>query len=150
MIERRMDALKLQRVVRVCDVHRPQVFGAESGQTLFSDRDADLFDRVDVRHLVEDFLLVCVKGEECQVLRVEQTKDVLVQVEKNLVEIAGRVDLTGDPLDMLSKFHFLLQFLQVLRRRFGLHLGSSEDTRSMMRCGRRLEATEAQCFSIVS
>ena len=38
------------------------------------------------------------------------------------------MDLTGDPLDMFREFDFLLKFLQVLRRRFGLHLRSSEET----------------------
>jgi hypothetical protein len=53
-----------------------------------------------------------------------------MQVKKDLIEIVGSMDLTGNPLDMLREFDFLLQFLQVLRRRFGLHLSSSGDNRS--------------------
>jgi hypothetical protein len=74
--------------------------------------------------LVKDLLLVGIKGEERQVLGVEEAEDVFVQIEKDLVEIAGGVDLTGDPLDVLRKLDFLLQFMQVLGRRFGLHLSS--------------------------
>jgi hypothetical protein len=39
------------------------------------------------------------------------------------------VDLGGNPLHMLGKFDLLLKFLQILRRRFGLHVSSSEETR---------------------
>jgi hypothetical protein len=49
-----------------------------------------------------------------------------VQVEKDLVQIAGGVDLAGDPLEVFRELDFLLQILQVLRRRFSLHLRSSK------------------------
>jgi hypothetical protein len=47
-----------------------------------------------------------------------------------LVQIVRGVDLVGDSLHMLGKFDFLLEFLQILRRRFGLHVSSSEETRA--------------------
>ena len=85
MIERRMDALQFRRVIGVRNVHGPQVFGAEAGQALLGDRDADLLDRIDVGDLIEDFLLVGVKGEEGEVLGIKEAQNILVQVEKDLV-----------------------------------------------------------------
>ena len=121
VIQRRVDPLQFGHVVGVGNIHGTQVFRAESGQALLGDGDADFFNGIDMRNLVEDFLLVGVEGEERQILCIEQAQDIFVQVEKNLVEIARGVDLTRDPFDMFREFDFLLQFLQVLRLRFGLH-----------------------------
>jgi hypothetical protein len=38
-----------------------------------------------------------------------------------MVKIAGRMDLFGDALDVLSKCHFLLKFLKILWNGIGLH-----------------------------
>jgi hypothetical protein len=57
-----------------------------------------------VRNLVEDLLLVGIKGEEGQILRIEQAQNVFVKVEQNLVEIAGGVNLIRDAFDVFRDF----------------------------------------------
>ena len=50
-----MDALEFGDVVGVGNVHGAEIFGAETGEALFRNRDADFFDAVDVRNLGKDF-----------------------------------------------------------------------------------------------
>src|SRR5512135_707032 len=44
-----------------------------------------------------------------------------MKIKKNVVEIVCRVDLTGNPFDVLRELDFLLKFLQILGRGFSLH-----------------------------
>ena len=83
--ERRMDRPEFRHVIGVAHVHGPKIFGAEAGEALFRDRDADFLDRIDVGDLREDFFLVGVKGEEGEVLRIKEAQNILVQVEQDLV-----------------------------------------------------------------
>ena len=74
-----------------------------------------------MRNLVEDLLLIGIKGKEGQILRIEQAQNVFVKVEQNLVEIVGGVNLIRDAFDVFRELNFSLQLLQVLRRRLGRH-----------------------------
>lgn len=44
-----------------------------------------------------------------------------MEVEKYLVEIAGCMNLCGNALDVLRMLDLVLQFLDILRYRFGVH-----------------------------
>jgi len=121
MNERRVGGLELCDAVGIGDVHGAEIFSAEAGQTLFGYGNTDFFYTVDVRNLGEDFFLLGVEREESQIFRVEQTKDVLVQVEKDLIKIAGGMNLSGNTFDMFRVLDFLLQFLNVLSQGLGLH-----------------------------
>jgi len=44
-----------------------------------------------------------------------------MEVEEYLVEIAGRMNLCGNALDVLCMLDLVLQFLDVLSHRFGVH-----------------------------
>jgi hypothetical protein len=44
-----------------------------------------------------------------------------MQVEKYVVEIAGRMNLCGNALDVLRMLGLVLQFLDILSYRFGVH-----------------------------
>ena len=48
-------------------------------------------------------------------------KNVFTEIEENMVEIAGRMDLCRDALDVLRMLDFLLKFLEVLSYGIGLH-----------------------------
>ena len=121
MQQRGVDALELGHVVGVGDVHRTEIFRAESGEALLCNGDSHLFDAVDMGYFGKDFFLVWVEGEEGEILSVEQAQDILVQVEENLVEITGRVNLSGNLLDVFCEITFLLQFLEIVGHRLGLH-----------------------------
>jgi hypothetical protein len=121
MNQGRVSGLELRDIVDVGDVHWAQIFGAEAGQTLFGNGNTDFFYAVDVWNLGEDFFLLCVEREEGQIFRVEQTEDVLVEVEKDLIEIAGGMNLSGNAFDMLRVLDFVLQFLDVWGYGLGLH-----------------------------
>ena len=136
-----MNPLQFRDVVGVAMFTGPQIFGAEAGQALLGDRNADLFDRVDMGHLGENLFLFRIEREQRQVLRIEEAEDIFVEIEENLIQVAGGVDLVRNPFDVFRELHLLLQFLQVLSRRFGLHscapLGETgylhEDCRRLMR-----------------
>ncbi len=111
MGQRGVDALQFRDVVGVGDVYRTQVLGAESCQTLLGNRNTDFFDRVDVGNFVKDLLLIRVEGEEGEVFGVEKAEDVFMEIEQNLIKVAGRMDLAGNPLDVFRELHLLLKFL---------------------------------------
>ena len=108
MNESGVSGLELRHVVRIGDVHWTEVFGAEPWQALLGNRDSDFFDAVDVGNFGEDLFLVGVEREEGQIFCVEQTEDILVEVQKDLIEIVGRMDLSGNAFDMLCVLNLLL------------------------------------------
>ena len=81
---------------------------------------------VDMGDLGENLFLFRIEREERQVLGIEEAEDIFVQIEENLIQVAGGMDLVRDPLDVFRELHFLLQFLQVLSRMvWPAFLGSS-------------------------
>lgn len=121
MNQRRVSGLELRDIVDVGDVHGAQILGAETGQTLFGNGNTDFFDAVDVRNLRENLFLLRIEREEGQIFRIEQTEDVLVQIEQDLIEIVGGMNLSGNAFDMLRVLDFLLQLLDVWSYGLGLH-----------------------------
>ena len=117
----RMDRIEFGDVIGIGNIDWAEIFGAETSEALFGNRDADFFDAVDMRDFGENFLFFRIEREQGQIFCIEQTEDVFMQVEENLVEIAGRMNLVRDALDVLRECRLLLQFLEILRDRLGVH-----------------------------
>ena len=116
-----MDALQLGDVIGIGNAHWAEILCAEPSQALFGDGNADFLDAVDVRDFGENLFLLRIEREDGEVLGIEDAKNFFTQVEENMVQIAGRMDLVRDALDVLGECHFLLKFLKILWDGLGLH-----------------------------
>ncbi len=81
----RMDRMEFGDIVGIGDIDGAKVFGAETGETLLGNGDANFLNAVDMRNFGENFLLFWVERKQRQIFCVEQTQDIFMQVEENLV-----------------------------------------------------------------
>ena len=116
-----MDALQLGDVIGVGNAHWAEILCAEPSQALFGDGNADFLDAVDVRDFGENLFLFRIEREDGEVFGIEDAENIFTQVEENMVEIVGSMDLVGDAFDVLGECHFLLKFLKILGDGLGLH-----------------------------
>src|SRR4026207_197238 len=120
-----MDALQFCDVIGVGNAHWAEILGAESSQALFSQRNAEFLNTVDVRDFGENLFLFRIECEDGEVFGVENAENFFAQIKENMVKIAGRMDLLSDALDILGECHFLLKFLQILWDGIGVHYTNS-------------------------
>ena len=71
-----MDALQLGKVIGVGNVHRAEIFCAESCQALFGDGNVDFFDAIDMGDLRENLFFVRIEREDGEILGVEDAEDI--------------------------------------------------------------------------
>lgn len=116
-----MDCMEFGDTVGVGDVDGAKVFRAETGETLFSNGNADFLNTVDMGDFGENFFLFGVESKQRQIFRIEQTQDVFMQIEENVVEITGRLNLSGNAFDVFRVLDFLLQLVDILGHRLGVH-----------------------------
>ena len=120
-----MDALQLSDVIGVGNAYRAEIFCAESSEALLGNGNTELLDAVDIGDFGKNLFLLRIEGEDGEIFSIEDAKNFLAQVEENMIEIAGRMYLLRDALDVLGECHFLLKFLQVLGDGIGLHYPGS-------------------------
>ena len=99
MHQRGVHLRELLLVVGIGDVHRPQVFGCETRQALLANRQTELLDGVQVGHLGEDLFFLGVDGVEGELFGIEEAEDVVMEIQQDLIHLAGRMNLVGNTLD---------------------------------------------------